>query len=259
MDYRRFTHALVRTPRENMADGLTTQTFGALDFERALRQHEAYCAALRACGLCIEALPGEAAYPDGQFVEDTAVIYQDAVIITQPGAVSRRGETAAIQQALSHMRQFVMSGEATLDGGDVLICAERVLIGLSGRTNAAGARFLRDALHEMDATLRIDFVPFRGVLHLKTGVTELAPGILLKAPALITDYAFDFAEVITLPAAESYAADVLPVNGRVIIPAGYPTVADHAARCYADVIALEMHEFAKMDGGLTCLSLLYTP
>jgi dimethylargininase len=144
-----------------------------------------------------------------------------------------------------------------LDGGDVLMCADRVLIGLSARTNCEGAEQLQQALQSYESSLKVDCLPFTGVLHLKSGLTELAPGVLLLSPQLKTDYRFVFAEVVQLPLAESYAADVLPINDAVIIPAGYPTVLHHAQRHYTHIFELTMSEFQKMDGGLTCLSLLF--
>jgi dimethylargininase len=253
-----FTHALTRTPSASMAAGLTTQSLGAPEVDLAMQQYEDYVAALRTCGLNVTTVPADEDFPDGHFVEDTAVIYRDLAVITCPGAESRRGETRAIEQSLQHHKRCGhIDGDGRLDGGDVLVCADRVLIGLSERTNAAGAEQLKAFLQEVDPGLQVDFVAFTGVLHLKSGLTQLAPGMLLRARELYTDYVFDFAEVCLLPAAESYAADVLPVNDAVLIPAGYPTVKRLAARHYTRIFELEMSEFQKMDGGLTCLSLLY--
>jgi dimethylargininase len=144
-----------------------------------------------------------------------------------------------------------------LEGGDVLFCADRVLIGLSARSNRAGAEELAAALRTVQADLRVDFVPVAGVLHLKSGLTELAPGILLRDPAFQTDFPLGFAEVIDLPPEEGHAANVLPINETVLIPRGVPSVTAYAVEHVANVIALDMSEFRKMDGGLTCLSLRY--
>jgi dimethylargininase len=257
--HNQFTHALTRQPAPNAGDGLTTSThLGAPDVARMNAQYDAYLDALRACGLSVTTLPADTNFPDGHFVEDPAVIYGDMVFISRPGASERRGEERAIEQALSHLRQIHLEGEhATLDGGDVLMCADHVLIGISQRTNEAGAEQLANALHTVDANLRVDSVSFTGVLHLKTGITELAPNVLLHAPQMQTDYDFGFAEVVMLPEVEAYAADVLPINEHVIIPKGYPTVRELAHQHYANVIELDMSEFEKMDGGLTCLSLRY--
>lgn len=254
-----FTRALTRQPAANAGDGITTSAhLGAPNADRMAVQYAAYCDALRHCGLEVTTLPADDRFPDGHFVEDPVVIFHEMAFITRPGAEARRGEEAALAGNLAHLnRVFIEGDEATLDGGDVLFCADRVLIGLSQRTNRAGAEQLKAALQSVQADLRVELVPFAGVLHLKTGMTELTPGLLLRSPFIETDHDLSFTRVVILPEAEAYAADVLPINGRVMIPAGYPTVADLAARHVGDVITLEMSEFEKMDGGLTCLSLRY--
>ncbi len=252
-----FTHALTRYPTENIADGLTSQTLGKPDIPLAFRQYEGYLAVLRELGLTVQTLPGDERYPDGCFVEDAAIIYEGLFVITQPGAESRFSETEAIAEALKGYDPLFMQGDARLDGGDVLFCADRVLIGQSERTNREGAEQLRGLLQYYDATIRVDIVPFRGLLHLKSGVTELAPNVLIKSPLLKTDYPFDFAEVHTIPAAETIGADVLPINDAILIAAGFPSVARLAERYHTRIFALPISEFAKMDGGMTCLSLRY--
>jgi dimethylargininase len=252
-----FTHALVRYPTSNMGDGLTTQQLGAPDFARAMQQYSAYLEALHRCGLTITTLPADPTYPDGCFVEDAAIMYRDLVVITQPGADSRLGESASIAEAFKSHNLIRMTGEGRLDGGDVLFCADRVLIGVSQRTNQEGANQLRNALTDYDSSLKIDFVPFGGVLHLKTGVTELALGVLLHSPMMTADYAFDFAENYDLPLREAHGANVLPINDTLMLMAGYPTVAKLAEKHYPSIVELPMSEFEKMDGSLTCLSLRY--
>lgn len=253
------TRGVVRRPAHSMSDGLTTQShLGAPDLRLAQAQFDAYVEALRSGGMDVAILPPDERFPDGHFVEDVAVIFRDMVFLTRPGAASREGEGEAVARALAHLRPVNIQGdEARLEGGDVLFCADRVLIGLSTRTNRAGAEQLRAALHSVQPDLRVDFVPFDGVLHLKTGLTELAPAVFLRSPHITFDYDLGDAEVVALPPAEAYAANVLPVNDTVLVPAGYPRVAELAARHVPTVIALAMSEFAKMDGGLTCLSLRY--
>jgi dimethylargininase len=257
MPHNYFTHAIVRTPLNNIGDGLTTQNLGTPDFNLAMRQYNAYIATLKTCGLVVTALPGDADYPDGHFVEDTAILYGDLVVITQPGAPERLGETKAIAETLKSKNPVYLTGEGRLDGGDVLFCTDRVLIGLGKRTNQAGAEQLRRALKSYDSQIKVDFVPFDGMLHLKSGLTELAPGVLLRSPELISDFRFDFTETCLVPAIESYTTNVLPINDAILVIAGYPTVNELAAQYYSKVYALEMSEFQKMDGSLTCLSLRY--
>ena len=255
--HNRFTHALTRTPTDNLSAGLTSQTIGAPDMALAYQQHTAYQDALRACGLSVTALAGDPTYPDGCFVEDAAVIYGDLVVITQPGALSRRGEADAIAAAFAHRPLIRLTGEAYLDGGDVLFCADRVLIGLSERTNRAGATALRNALRDYDSAVRVEFVPISGVLHLKTGVTELAPGVLVFSPLMQTEADFSFAECHTLPEREWHGANLVPINDSLLIMQGYPTVTELAAKHARTVHTLAMSEFEKMDGSLSCLSLRY--
>jgi len=257
MSINTFNRAIVRTPLDNLGDGLTTQALGKPNFQRAIGQYQAYLDALQACGLQLTCLPGDPTYPDGHFVEDTAILYGDLAVMTQPGAPERLGEIEAIAETLEHKNPIYLSGDARLDGGDVLFCADRVLIGLGRRTNRAGAEQLRAALQGYDAALKVEFVPFSGMLHLKSGLTELAPGVLIRSPELDTDCLFDFAETHVMPLAESYGTNVLPINEAILIIAGYPTVADLAARYYQRIYPLDMTEFQKMDGSLTCLSLRY--
>lgn len=253
-----FSHALARHPAPTLAAGLTSQTAAAPDHAHTRAQYQAYLAALQDCGLQVQALPADERFPDGHYIEDTAVIWKGLAFICRPTA-ERAAEAESVAQCFDGRRVVrLQDPQARIEGGDVLFCAGgRVLIGLSGRTNQAGAEALRGALLDEDAALHVELVPFEGVLHLKTGLTELAPGLLLHNPALKTDHQPDFAQVVALPPEQGYAANVLPVNGRVLIAAGYPAAAELAARYYSEVIALQMDQFALMDGGLTCLSLRY--
>ncbi|KAA8499984.1 N(G),N(G)-dimethylarginine dimethylaminohydrolase [Porphyridium purpureum] len=261
------TRILMRRPAQNAADGITSVSEkGVPNYDLMLQQYDAYVSVLRSAGLDVQVLEPDARFPDGHFVEDPLVIFRDLVFLCKSGAAARRDEGESLLQHLPpHLTQCVVrmqDEKACLDGGDVLFCSDRVLIGTSERTNLAGARALRDALVRVQPDLRVDFVPFSGVLHLKTGVTELAPNVLVRDPALTTSYDFSWAaQIITLPPEEGYAADVMPLVGRdmILIVDGHPTLRRVAEKYYAphNVVALEMSEFEKMDGGLTCLSLRF--
>ncbi len=254
----RFTRALMRRPAPNFAEGLTSAThLGRPDYKRALEQHQAYVEALRDCGLAVTVLPADERYPDGHFVEDPFVIYRGLAFLCRSGAPSRQGEGESLKAHLRGLRIVEAPADARIDGGDVLICSDRVLVGISERTNIAGFRALREALHAVQGDMRVDPVPFSGVLHLKSGLTELAPGVLIRDPALETDIDLSWADVITLPPEEGYAADVLPVNSTLFVAAGCPVALAAAEAHWGRVVALDMSEFVKMDGGLTCLSLRY--
>ena len=253
-----FTRALMRRPAANFADGETSSAhLGRPDYERALRQFEDYAKALRGCGLTVTIAPADERFPDGHFVEDPFVIFRDMAFLCPSGAPSRREEGESLKPCLRHLRIVEPPPAARLDGGDVLFCADRVLVGLSRRSNRAGFEALREALQSLEPDIRVDPVSFSGVLHLKSGLTELRPGVLFRNPALRSDYDLAWADVIDLPPAEAHAADVMPVNDRLFIAAGCPQ-AFHSATTYCKrVIPLDLSEFVKMDGGLTCLSLRY--
>lgn len=253
-----FTRALMRRPAANFAEGLTTSShLGAPDLALALRQYEAYVQALRDCGLIVTVAPADDRFPDGHFVEDPFVIFRDLAFHCRSGAPSRRDEGESLKPYLAPQRIIEPPPAARLDGGDVLFCADRVLVGIGERSNRAGFEALRAALKSLQRDIRVDPVPFRGGLHLKSGLTELAPNVLIRDPALRTEYDLTWAKVIDLPAAEGYAADVMPVNDTVFIAANCPRATEAAARHCAQVAALDLSEFVKMDGGLTCLSLRY--
>lgn len=248
----------MRRPAANFAEGLTNSAhLGAPDYHRALRQFEAYAQALRDSGLELTVLPADERFPDGHFVEDPFVIFRDLAFHCRSGAPARRDEGESLKPHLSHLRLVEPPPDALIDGGDVLFCADRVLVGIGDRTNRAGFEALRAALESVQHDIRVDPIPFSGLLHLKSGMTELAPAVLIRDPALRMEYDLTWAKVIDLPPEEGYAADVMPVNGVVFIAANCPRALEAATEHCERVITLDLSEFVKMDGGLTCLSLRY--
>jgi dimethylargininase len=253
-----FTRALVRPPGTNYADGLTRAGLGSPSFTRAKAQHEQYCAELERFGLKLTHLSADARYPDGTFVEDAAVVTGRGAIIARPGADVRRGEVPSVREALSELVPMLGEIEApgTLDGGDVCETRGRFLIGLSERTNDAGAGQLRDILktHGYDATI-IDIRSEPELLHLKTGLFAMDDGRLAAVGALAgRDELRDF-EIVRVADAESYAANAVCINGRVLLAKGYPLLEAALTKLRYEVVAIEMSEFRKMDGGLSCLSI----
>lgn len=253
-----FSRALMRQPARNFAAGLTlSASDDPPDFELGLRQHETYAQALRDCGLAVEVLPADERFPDGHFVEDPFVIFRDLAFHCRSGAPSRQGEGESLKTHLSPLRIVEPPPAARIDGGDVLFCADRVLVGISARTNHAGFEALRKALRSVKADILVEPVPFTGVLHLKSGLTELAPKVLFRDPALQTDYDLTWAEVVEMPPEEGYAADVMPLNDTLFVAANCPRAFAAAAKVCSRVVSLDLSEFVKMDGGVTCLSLRY--
>ena len=255
-----FRNAIVRPPGASFLQGLTTVDLGAPDLALARSQHAAYCEALAACGLSLTWLPADERYPDSTFVEDTAVLTPRGAVLTRPGAASRAGEAAAIAPALAsffpRLRQIESPG--TLDGGDVCEAGSSVFIGISERTNEEGARQLADFLrgdgYEV-ATVDIRGVP--GILHLKSGVAALDEARLVVIPALQDHPAFRRHERLVVDPDESYAANAVRVNDRLLVAAGYPRFDAALRRLGYDPLPLEMSEFRKLDGGLSCLSLRF--
>ena len=253
-------YALIRRPGRSFAEGITSAGLGAPDLDLALQQHAAYAQALRDCGLEVIVLEADERFPDGCFVEDTAVALPEIIVIAQPGAESRRGEPEAVAAALSAYRHLVYLRDrdpaARLDGGDVLRIGQRIYAGLSARTNEAGVAALAAIAGPLGYT--VSGVPVRDILHLKTGITHAGNRLLVGTEAFCRLPAFQNFEKIETPPDETYAANVLLVNERLIVPAGYPSVTQSlTARGRAPSAALSMSEFEKMDGGLTCLSILF--
>lgn len=253
-----FTRALVRPPSSNFADGLTSSDEGAPDIALALEQHRAYCQALADCGLEVTTLPADPLHPDSTFIEDTAIVTARGAIATRPGAPSRIGEVdsvvAALRRHYTDVAQIVAPG--TVDGGDVCEADDHFLIGLSSRTNEQGARQLAGFLADLRSTTSI--VDIRGsktLLHLKSGLAYLGNNRMVVAEGVPRVAAFSRYEQIPVRVAERYAANCIRVNDSVLVAAGYPKIAEMlVARRYV-IVPIEMSEFRKMDGGLSCLSL----
>ena len=255
-----FSKAIVRAPGGNFASGLTSVDLGAPVFERALQQHEAYCEALESCGLELIRLAPDERYPDSTFVEDTAVLTARGAVITRPGAPTRLGEIDGIAPILrEHYRELhSISEPGTVDGGDVCEAGEHFFIGVSQRTNEEGARQLARLLDSFGySSSLIDIRGLSNILHLKSGLAYLGGRRLAVIEALRSHKAFSGYDLIRLNSAEEYAANCLSINGRVLVAGGFPAMRQELDQLGYQTIALDMWEFQKMDGGLSCLSLRF--
>jgi dimethylargininase len=255
-----FTHAILREPGANFANGLTTAGLGAPDFELALRQHEDYCQALRQCGLTVTRLPADLHFPDSTFVEDVAILAGKAAILTRPGALSRRGEVAGIQQSLA--QNFAMlhsiTPPGTVEGGDICEAEGHFFIGISQRTNEDGAQQLAGLLTQAGYTSSfIDIRGIQGLLHLKSGIASLGERRLVLIDELEGMEPFNGYEIVPVEPGENYAANCVRVNNCVLIASGFPQMEATIRSFGYQVMALDMSEFQKMDGGLSCLSLRF--
>ena len=260
-DYeKQLTRAIVRPPGAGFVAGLTTVRLGAPDHERALRQHALYCEALERCGLAVTRLEPDERYPDSTFVEDTALLIGDVAILTRPGAVSRAGEVESIQEVLSQFCPLLHSihEPGTLDGGDICEAGNHFFIGISERTNEAGAQQLAKRLTSYGYTSSfVDIRNVKNILHLKSGVACLGDNRLVVIDALRNRAEFHGYELVRASEAEEYAANCVRVNDYVLITAGYPEFEQTLQALRYNTIGLEMTEFQKLDGGLSCLSLRF--
>jgi dimethylargininase len=255
-----FTRAIVRKPGRNFAEGLTSFEGPPADFELALKQHEAYCAALERCGLGITRLESDLAHPDSTFVEDVAVLANGRAMLTRPGAQSRAGEVAGIRDSIRMFFSVVeeITAPGTLDGGDICEAGNHFFIGISRRTNEDGAGQLAKFLRKAGCTSSfVDIHAMRSILHLKSGIACTGEGQLVVIDELAERDEFRGYELIRVAREENYAANCVRVNDRVLIAAGFPQLAAELNRRKIEVVALEMSEFRKMDGGLSCLSLRF--
>lgn len=251
-------HALVRPPSDSYASGQTQSREGPPDLKLALAQHGAYCQALREAGLAVTVLPPESNFPDSCFVEDPAIITPRGAILMRPGAPSRAGEVtstaAALRQWYSDIPRIAAPG--TVDGGDICEADGHYFIGLSSRTNPAGADQLSAILAELGYRASIlDLRASRRLLHLKTGMAYIGDGRIVATADVPHDDELAAYERIPVAEDERYAANCIRVRDRIMIAAGYPKLAETLIDCGYDLRCVEMSEFRKMDGGLSCLSL----
>lgn len=254
------TKAIVRDPGRNFSGGETSVDLGKPDYELALRQHIAYRDALASCGLLVIRLPPDERHPDSTFVEDTAIVTERGAIITRPGARSRLGEIDAIEPALreyySDLKRITEPG--TLDGGDVCEAGDHFFIGISRRTNEAGAAQLAQILRAIGySSSLIDIRSVGNILHLKSGMAFIGGNRLVVIEALSREKGFSTYELVHVNSFEEYAANCLFINGRILIAAGFRGLRRQLEDLKYPTIALEMSEFQKMDGGLSCLSLRF--
>ncbi|MBL8299292.1 MAG: dimethylargininase [Rhodanobacteraceae bacterium] len=255
-----FRTAIVRAPSPNFADGVTRENLGPPDYATALSQHAQYCTALERCGLNLIRLAADPRHPDATFVEDTAVLLPRCRVITRPGAESRRGEVDAIRASLLQQEVSLdsITAPGTVDGGDICEAGDHVFIGLSARTNQEGAAQLAALLESSGYdTSFVDIRNVDGILHLKSGLSWLGDGRLLVIDALAHDPAFAHYERVCAESDEAYAANAVRVNDYVLLATGYRRTAARLRELGYALIELDMSEFRKMDGGLSCLSLRY--
>jgi dimethylargininase len=271
---KKLSRAIVRPPGVSFVAGLTRAKLGPPNYQRALWQHAAYCDALESCGLTLMRLEPDERFPDSTFVEDTAIMISSRVsgvssptatapqiaIMTRPGAPSRRGEGQSIEQTLtqSGLATYAISPPGTVDGGDICETEDHFFIGVSERTNETGASQLADLLESFGYTASIvDIRHLKTILHLKSGMAYLGDNRLVVIEALGSQAVFKGYELVAVENDEAYAANCVRVNDRVLVAADSPGFERTLKDLGYKTITLEMSEFQKLDGGLSCLSLRF--
>lgn len=254
-----FKHAIVRTPSQNISEGITSANLGKPVYTKALKQHAGYIAALQSCGVVVHVLEADSAYPDACFVEDTAVLAERVAIITNLGAPTRKGEEKKVAAALRGFYRDdqieTITQPGTLEGGDVMRVGDHFYTGLSARTNEEGARQFISFLNKHGYTGSV--VKMREMLHLKTGLAYLENNLLLTAGEFIGHPTFASFKTIPVDLKDAYSANCIYVNGIVLIPEGYPVTRGKIEATGLPTREVGVSEFRKIDGGLSCLSLRF--
>lgn len=247
---------LTRRPGTRLAEGQITHIERhPIDLGLAEQQHAHYRDALTVAGGHVIDLPPDDDHPDSTFVEDALIALPEGFILTRPGAPSRRDEPARLQPHLPADRPLIsLSGPGTLDGGDVLRIGQTLYVGLTTRTNAAGIAALGAVVEKWGYT--VFSVPVAGSLHLKTAATALADDLILANPAWVDPSAWQTARVISIDPAEPFAGNSLSIGDRVLMQTAHPRTSERVRKEGFDIHLVDISEFAKMEAGLTCLSVI---
>jgi len=252
-----FTKAIVRTPCRAMVDGITTANLGLPNFEQALIQHADYVEALKECGLEVTTLPADENFPDSTFVEDVALITPRCVILTNPGAATRKQEVVSMRPVVKDFFQNIESimAPGTVEAGDIMMVGDHYYIGLSERTNQNGAEQMIASLEKYAMTGSV--VDLTEVLHLKTGLGYLEGNNLLACGEFLSKPEFQKYNLLKVDANEAYAANSVWVNNTVLTPKGFPKTKALIESAGYKTREVDVSEFQKIDGGLSCLSLRF--
>jgi len=252
-----FTRAIVRTPCRAMVNGLSSSNLGLPDYPKALLQHADYIEALKECGLQVSVLPADENFPDSTFVEDVALMTPRCAILTNPGAPTRRLETRSILKTIREFYPKVEMIEApgTLEAGDIMMVGDHYYIGLSERSNQTGAEQIIAILESYG--LQGSMVELTGVLHLKTGLGYLENNNLLACGEFLSKPEFQRYQLLKVDPDEAYAANSVWINGIVLTPRGFPKTRSLIESAGYTIREVDVSEFQKLDGGLSCLSLRF--
>ena len=256
-----FTHAITRKPSASIVAGLRAVDTGTPDLGLMQRHHADYVAALRSTGATVVELDALEAFPDSVFVEDTALCLPEGAVVMRPGAPSRLGEAAEMAphlRALYSDVERIAGAESFIEGGDILTTETEILVGRSARTNAAGIEELTRLVTPWGHRVREVFTP-PGVLHFKTDCSLLDGETILSTAQLAASGCFAGYRVILVAEGEEACANTIRFNDLVIMPAGFPKTRELLDQAGYQVAEIGNSECAKLDGGMSCLSLRFSP
>ncbi len=255
-----FTHAITRKPGTSITDGLRAVDTGAPSHELFLQHHADYVAALKSTGAKVTELEADESFPDSVFVEDAALCLQECAIAMRPGAPSRLGEAEAMAPVLADLYSEVITigGPGYIDGGDILTTEKEILVGTSERTDSRGIEELRDIVKRWGYSVREVKTP-EGVLHFKTDCSLLDENTILSTKRLAASGCFEGYNVLHTAEGEEACANAIRFNDLVLMPDGFPKTEQVLKDAGYNVRKIGNTEAAKLDGGMSCLSLRFTP
>lgn len=256
-----FTHAITRQPPASAIHGLRAVDTGAPDLTQMRAHHADYIAALKSTGATVVELPALEAFPDSLFVEDTALCLPMGAVVMRPGAPSRLGEAAEMAPHLAALYRDVRTitgAQNFIEAGDILTTEREILVGRSARTNGGGVAELAAIVADWGYTLREVFTP-PGVLHFKTDCSLLDAETILATERLDASGCFKGYRVIHTAPGEEASANCIRFNDLVLFPAGFPRTRDMLLAAGYRVQEIGNSECAKLDGGMSCLSLRFSP
>lgn len=253
-----FSRAITRRPSASIVDGLRAEDIGTPDLDKMQAAHSDYVAALKSTGAKVIELAPLDAFADAVFVEDTTLCLPQGAVLMRPGAPSRMGEVgemaATIRACYDDVREI--TGPGHIEGGDILVTGREVLVGRSDRTDAAGVAQLTEIVAEWGHSLREVFTP-PGVLHFKTDCSLMDAETILSTKRLDASGCFKGYRVLHVADGEEAAANAIRFNNLVLMASGFPRTAEMLDKAGFEVVQISNTECAKLDGGMSCLSLRF--
>ena len=246
--------ALVREPGNSYPGCISSHPLRhTVDVSRARAQHALYCEALSELGLEVIRVPRDDLHPDSCFVEDNAVVHDGRALICRMARESRRGEEEGVEAVLrEYMPVKRAAAPATVEGGDVIHLPDRLISGLTQRTNLEGVAQMREWLR-----VPVDTIEDPDIVHIKSYVTYLGRGTMIATRTYADHPVLEGFCVLVAPEGEEYASDTLAVSDTVVMPAGLPGAHEMVREAGFDVVPLDVSEFEKCEGAVTCLSILF--